>query len=225
MAPDGDPRPPTMVLPADDPLIIRRLNKLAGERGMVVVSADEAEGTPSVAVLNLDAVGSLSTARTWHEQWPETLVAAYSAVPDRELWLGAQRAGCDLVVNRGALVVKLTERLRDAPGGRALHRFPLFDAADAAGRLGCVFRTEDTPVGPLAVYRVEGRMWAVADRCPHAGAVLSTGEVEGTVVTCPGHGSQFDVCTGDRVRGPADTEVRTYSLVQDGGQVFVVLPG
>jgi nitrite reductase/ring-hydroxylating ferredoxin subunit len=73
------------------------------------------------------------------------------------------------------------------------------------------------------VYHVGGRLHAVADVCPHAGAVLSDGELEGPVLTCPAHGSQFDVCTGDRRRGPADVDLRTFPLAEEGGRVYLVV--
>lgn len=222
MASVAEPR--AIVALPDDPMVSSRLTKIAAEHAMVLAGPDEVAGRPVVAVLDLDRPDALETVRVWHRRWPDTLIAAYSSVPDPERWVAAQRAGCDLVVNRGALPLRLSERLREAQDGRILRRFPLFDAADAAGRLGLVFRTEDTPVGPLVVYRVDGRLCAVSDRCPHAGAALSSGGLEGAVVTCPRHGSQFDVRTGERLRGPADTEARAFTLVQEGGQVFVVLP-
>ena len=98
-------------------------------------------------------------------------------------------------------------------------------AAIAAGRLGCVHREAPGTVDePLAVYHVGSRFHACADRCPHAGATLSEGELEGGVVTCPRHGSQFDVATGQRVRGPADTDIATYPTVEDGGQLYLLVP-
>ena len=78
---------------------------------------------------------------------------------------------------------------------------------------------------PLAVYHVGNRFVACADRCPHAGATLSEGELEGPVVTCPRHGSQFDVTSGQRVRGPADTDIATYPTVADGGEIYLLAPG
>lgn len=76
----------------------------------------------------------------------------------------------------------------------------------------------------LAVYHVGNRFHACADRCPHAGATLSEGELEGGVVTCPRHGSQFDVTTGQRLRGPADTDIATYPTLEDGGQLYLLVP-
>ena len=48
--------------------------------------------------------------------------------------------------------------------------------------------------------RAGERYFAAADRCPHLGGRLSEGRLEGTVVTCPRHGSQFDLSSGEVVR-------------------------
>lgn len=45
-----------------------------------------------------------------------------------------------------------------------------------------------------------GKYYATAGRCPHMGGNLSKGKLEGTVVTCPLHGSQFDLKDGKVVR-------------------------
>lgn len=49
---------------------------------------------------------------------------------------------------------------------------------------------------------VNGAFHAVSDRCSHEGARLSGGRLEGSVVTCPAHGSRFDVVTGRNLSGP-----------------------
>lgn len=51
----------------------------------------------------------------------------------------------------------------------------------------------------ILVARVGDKYYAVGNRCPHMGGRLSQGQLEGTVVTCPRHGSQFDLEDG-RVR-------------------------
>lgn len=57
----------------------------------------------------------------------------------------------------------------------------------------------------------EGRVWAVEDRCTHAGCAFSTdGEVVGTIVVCDCHGSEFDRFTGDVLAPPADEEIKIY---------------
>lgn len=48
--------------------------------------------------------------------------------------------------------------------------------------------------------RVGDKYHAVDNRCPHMNGTLSQGKLEGTVVTCPLHGSQFDITNGQVVR-------------------------
>lgn len=48
--------------------------------------------------------------------------------------------------------------------------------------------------------RAGGSYYAAENRCPHMGGKLSAGKLEGTVVTCPLHGSQFDLTNGQVVR-------------------------
>ena len=64
----------------------------------------------------------------------------------------------------------------------------------------------------IAVANVNGTLHAFDDSCTHLGCSLADGDLEGTVVTCPCHGSRFDVTTGDVLRGPARAPVRSYAL-------------
>jgi nitrite reductase/ring-hydroxylating ferredoxin subunit len=74
-----------------------------------------------------------------------------------------------------------------------------------------VAREEDVPDGrglcvqidglEVGLFRAEGTVHAMENRCPHAGDPLSDGLLEGPIVTCPAHGWEFDVRTGFR---PAD---------------------
>jgi nitrite reductase/ring-hydroxylating ferredoxin subunit len=205
-----------VVRSGDGPMVVG-LEELARDLGLVVAPDDEA---PAVVVIDLERPDALSEVGRWRARCPEAFIAGYLGVPRRDLWLDAERAGCDLVANRGALARGLRRRL--AEPRRRQQRVPLFSAADAAGRLGLVHRDPDSPVGPLAVYHLGGSLYAVEDRCPHAGAVLSEGELDGSVVTCPRHGSQFDVRDGDRLRGPADVPLRTFSLVEEAGFVYLL---
>jgi 3-phenylpropionate/trans-cinnamate dioxygenase ferredoxin subunit len=52
----------------------------------------------------------------------------------------------------------------------------------------------------ILLANVDGRIYAVDNKCPHMGGNLSRGELEGSIVTCPLHGSQFDVTSGQVVR-------------------------
>ena len=62
-----------------------------------------------------------------------------------------------------------------------------------------------------------GEVCAIADTCTHMGAPLVAGDREGDVVTCPWHGSQFDLRSGEVLRGPASTpQQRFEARVRDG---------
>jgi nitrite reductase/ring-hydroxylating ferredoxin subunit len=67
------------------------------------------------------------------------------------------------------------------------------------GRGLCV-RIEGVDVG---LFRVDGEIRAMENRCPHAGDPLSEGLLEGPIVTCRAHGWRFDVRTGFR---PSDAD-------------------
>lgn len=211
---------PTAVLIADDRGALSRLSRLDAEFGLNWVDIEQAD-TADLVVVDLAGSSALEDIRSARDRWPTAVIAGYLAMPDPDLWTAGQRAGCDLVANKGALAVRLRPLL--AGVGAGPRTFPLLDEADLAGRLGLVGRVAETPVGPVAVYQVDGAVHVVADRCPHAGALLSEGELDRRIITCPGHGSQFDVCTGERLRGPADTDIARYSVVIAGGQVSLLL--
>ncbi len=73
----------------------------------------------------------------------------------------------------------------------------------------------------VALANVEGRLYAFDDLCPHRQCSLAEGRLEHTVVTCPCHGSQFDVTTGERLRGPAARGVRAFAVRVEAGDLQV----
>ena len=75
----------------------------------------------------------------------------------------------------------------------------------------------------IAVFNVGGTFYATANACTHVGGPLGKGTVEGTTVTCPWHGSQFDVTSGQVIRGPARRPVATYPVRVVGDDVFVTI--
>src|SRR5262245_51018561 len=73
----------------------------------------------------------------------------------------------------------------------------------------------------VAVANVDGRLYAFSDVCTHEECSLSEGLLDGTVVTCPCHGAQFDVTSGRVVSPPAPTPVATYRIERRDGQVVL----
>lgn len=195
---------------------------LAGDIGQLL-AGDVTDSAIDVAVVYLDSTGGCDAVRALRATGPDVVIAAHSRSPQRSRWEAAEHAGADLVVNTGALIrtlQALLEQLGTADARKKRH--PLFDVGEIPGRLGLILAVDDTPVGPVAVFNNGGELAAVSDRCPHAGGSLSGGRYENGVITCPSHGSQFDVSTGARLRGPADEHVKCYSVVCDAGRVWLI---
>lgn len=68
----------------------------------------------------------------------------------------------------------------------------------------------------VAVARVEGTLHAFDDTCTHQLCSLADGDLEGSAVMCPCHGSEFDVTTGAVLTPPAVEPVRTFQVRQEG---------
>ncbi|OXM64646.1 MULTISPECIES: bifunctional 3-phenylpropionate/cinnamic acid dioxygenase ferredoxin subunit [Amycolatopsis] len=89
---------------------------------------------------------------------------------------------------------------------------------------------QDLPVGeavridgevPIAVFNVDGTLYAIDDTCTHQDASLADGWLEGCAVECPLHASCFDLRTGIPSGPPAKKPVRTHEVVVVDGQVYV----
>jgi NAD(P)H-dependent nitrite reductase small subunit len=77
---------------------------------------------------------------------------------------------------------------------------------------------------PIALYRLDGKIYALDDVCTHALALLSQGFIEGGAVECPLHGARFDIATGRCLAPPATVDLRTYEVRVEGSEVFVRAP-
>lgn len=75
----------------------------------------------------------------------------------------------------------------------------------------------------IALFNVDGTFHAIHNTCLHRGGPLGDGELEGTTVTCPWHGWQYDVTTGNKVKNPAVT-VESFPVKIEGSDIFVELP-
>ncbi len=74
----------------------------------------------------------------------------------------------------------------------------------------------------LAVFNVDGTFHAIDNTCIHRGGPLGEGEVEGSVVTCPWHGWQFNLSTGECLKNPS-AKVAVYPVKVEGDHVHVLL--
>lgn len=76
----------------------------------------------------------------------------------------------------------------------------------------------------IAVANVDGQYYAIDSACTHRGGPLAEGELSGYVLTCPWHGGQFDVRTGEVLRPPPQEKVRTYPVRVEGNDILVEVP-
>ncbi len=73
---------------------------------------------------------------------------------------------------------------------------------------------------PVAIFNLGGSFYAIHNTCLHRGGPLGEGECEGTVVTCPWHGWQYDVTTGCAPDNP-NVKVAKFNVKLEGDEVFV----
>ncbi len=88
----------------------------------------------------------------------------------------------------------------------------------------------DIPVGKMKhveiegleilIANVEGKFYAVGDRCPHLNAKVSEGKLDKAVVTCPRHLSKFDVTSGKVISGTRSS-LPSYDVKVDGDDLLI----
>jgi 3-phenylpropionate/trans-cinnamate dioxygenase ferredoxin subunit len=93
------------------------------------------------------------------------------------------------------------------------------------GNFTAVCKADEVKAGQVKEVTVQGRAvlisnvgdkyYAVAGRCPHLGGKLAQGKLEGTVITCPRHGSQFDITDGHVVRW-----LKTTGMLSNVGKIL-----
>lgn len=74
----------------------------------------------------------------------------------------------------------------------------------------------------LAVFNIDGTFHVIDNTCVHRGGPLGEGEVEGQIVSCPWHGWQFNLSTGECVKNPL-AKVTVYSVKVEGADVTALL--
>ncbi len=95
----------------------------------------------------------------------------------------------------------------------------VFSTADLAEGQGKVVEAGGKAI---ALFNVDGTIYALDNTCLHRGGPLGEGILEGGVVTCPWHMWEYDVRTGEKVGMPS-IKVATYHVQVDGNDVKVAL--
>lgn len=87
------------------------------------------------------------------------------------------------------------------------------------GGTGTTVMVGDTSV---ALFNVDGKVYALNDTCKHAGSSLGSGELNGKVVRCRAHGWKYDVTTG-YANGIDGFGVATYPVKVVDGNIMVAV--
>ncbi len=72
----------------------------------------------------------------------------------------------------------------------------------------------------IALFRIQGEVFALDETCPHRGGPLHEGTLDRGVVVCPWHQWQFDLKSGCSPVNPL-SRVKVYAVRVEGGDVFV----
>jgi 3-phenylpropionate/trans-cinnamate dioxygenase ferredoxin component len=82
-------------------------------------------------------------------------------------------------------------------------------AVDVSGRL-------------IALFNVDGKIYALDNTCLHQGGPLGEGMLEGDVVTCPWHMWEYNVRTGEKVGFPT-MKVESFQVQVEGNDIKVAV--
>ena len=74
----------------------------------------------------------------------------------------------------------------------------------------------------IALFNVDGAVYAIENSCLHKGASLGTGQLDGKVVTCRAHGWRYDVTTGSTMNVPG-YGVASYPVKVVDGKILVAV--
>jgi len=73
----------------------------------------------------------------------------------------------------------------------------------------------------VGIFKVGSEIFAMENRCPHAGDPLSEGCLVGKIISCRAHGWEFDVSTGFRPENPDGFPIPCFPVRIDGDRILV----
>lgn len=72
----------------------------------------------------------------------------------------------------------------------------------------------------IALFKINGKICAVDQICPHQGGPIAEGGIDGTIISCPWHGWSFDAQSGECTFNPA-VKLDTFPVKEEGEDVLV----
>jgi 3-phenylpropionate/trans-cinnamate dioxygenase ferredoxin component len=77
---------------------------------------------------------------------------------------------------------------------------------------------------PIVIFNIAGNFFSIADVCSHDDGPVGEGQLEGTSITCPRHGAEFDVTTGKVLKMPAVVDIPAYPVQVRDGNIYLGVP-
>jgi nitrite reductase (NADH) small subunit len=74
----------------------------------------------------------------------------------------------------------------------------------------------------VALFNLEGSIFAIDNMCQHAGGPLGEGTIKGDIVICPWHGYRYYIKTGQYVKNP-EMSVACYPVKVEDGKISVAV--
>lgn len=81
-------------------------------------------------------------------------------------------------------------------------------------------KTVDVAGKKIALFNVGGKFYAIDNECKHRGGPLGEGTLDGTSVTCPWHGWEYDVTTGTNL-DDAKVKLGCYAVKLEGDDILI----
>ena len=73
----------------------------------------------------------------------------------------------------------------------------------------------------VAVFRLDGELYAIEDACTHDGAEIASGRLDGWEIICPRHGARFCIKTGKAMKAPAYEDLSCFPVRVENGVIQV----
>ena len=84
------------------------------------------------------------------------------------------------------------------------------------------YRVVDVDDVMIAVFNIDGEIFAIEDVCTHDYSTLTGGPISGCEITCPRHGARFNIKTGEALCAPAYEAVTTFPVQIEGDTIRVM---
>jgi len=82
-------------------------------------------------------------------------------------------------------------------------------------------RVIGTDIGDIAVFNLDGTLYAIEDVCTHDGGELASGCLEGDEIICPRHGARFCIRNGKALTPPAYEDIECFPVSVEHGMIRV----